>query len=85
MEGNTCYPELELITAAATMLDVPEELIKDGLKILETEKSLNPSIARIHLSFTRKAKSYLEEINAFDSNNSIDHLGQKVGSGLVPF
>ena len=37
-EGNTCYPEKDLIFEAAKMLDVDPELIKKGLHILEEER-----------------------------------------------
>jgi len=40
LEGNTCYPEAELLVEAAKMLDVPEELIKEGLKVLEVDRHI---------------------------------------------
>jgi len=40
LEGNTCYPEAELTVEAAKMLDIPEELIKEGLKVLEVDRHI---------------------------------------------
>jgi len=40
LEGNTCYPEAELAAEAAKMLDVSEELIKEGLKVLKVDRHI---------------------------------------------
>ena len=40
LEGNTCYPETELLIKAAKMLEVSEELIKEALQVLETDRHI---------------------------------------------
>lgn len=40
LEGNTCYPEKDLITEEAKMLSVSEELLKNGITVLETGRHI---------------------------------------------